>query len=134
MIGILIISHEHLGYSLVQCATHIFGEKLQQVMYLSVFAHDNPDDVTVNAQKLVSQIDFGDGVLVLSDIYGATPCNIACQLIKPGKVECLVGVNLPMLIRALNYRTESLTVMTEKAESGGKNGILHVRLEPYDAV
>jgi mannose PTS system EIIA component len=133
MIGILIISHENLGGSLIQCATHVIGEKLQQVMYLSVFAHDNPDDVVVSARKLVSQIDMGDGVLMLSDIYGATPCNIACQLIKPGKVECLAGVNLPMLIRALTYRNEPLAVMVEKAVSGGKDGILHVRLESSDA-
>lgn len=133
MIGILIISHENLGGSLVQCATHVIGEKLQQVMVLNVFAYDNPSDVIVNARELVSQIDMGDGVLVLSDIYGATPCNIACQLIKPGKVECLAGVNLPMLIRALTYRNESLPAMLEKAISGGKDGILHVRLESCDA-
>ena len=134
MIGILIISHENLGDSLVQCATHVIGEKLQQVRYLSVFAHDNPDDVVLKAQELISQIDVGDGVLVLSDIYGATPSNIACQLIKLGKVECLVGVNLPMLIRALTYRDEPLVVMIEKAVSGGKDGIFHVRLESRDAV
>lgn len=134
MIGILIISHENLGNSLVQCATHVIGEKLQQVRYLSVFAHDDPDVVIVNARELVRQIDIGDGVLVLSDIYGATPCNIACQLIEPGKIECLVGVNLPMLIRALTYRRELLSVMVEKALSGGMSGIFHVRLEPSDAV
>jgi mannose PTS system EIIA component len=134
MIGILIISHENLADSLVQCATHVLGEKLQQVKYLSVFAHDNPDDVVLKARKLVSQIDAGDGVLVLSDIYGATPSNIARQLIKLGRVECLVGVNLPMLIRALTYRNEPLVVMIEKAVNGGKDGIFHVRLEPCDAV
>jgi len=133
MIGILIISHENLGESLIQCATHVIGEKLQEVMVLSVFAHDNPDDVVVNAREMIDQIDMGDGVLVLSDIYGATPCNIACQLIEPGKVECLAGVNLPMLIRALTYRNEPLAVMMEKAVSGGKDGILHVRLESCDA-
>ena len=133
MIGILIISHENLGGSLIQCATHVIGEKLQKVMFLSVFAHDNPDDAVVNARELVSQIDMGDGVLVLSDIYGATPCNIACQLIMPGKVECLAGVNLPMLIRALTYRNQPLAVMMDKAVSGGKDGILHVRLESCDA-
>ena len=134
MIGILIISHENFGESLIQCATHVIGEKLQQAMVLSVFAHDNPDDVVVGARELLRQIDMGDGVLVLSDIYGATPCNIACQLIKPGKVECLAGVNLPMLVRALTYRNEPLAVMIEKAVSGGKDGILHVRLESCNAV
>lgn len=133
MIGILIISHENLGGSLIQCATHVIGKKLQNVMFLSVFAHDNPDDAVVNARELVSQIDMGDGVLVLSDIYGATPCNIACQLIMPGKVECLAGVNLPMLIRALTYRNQPLAVMMDKAISGGKDGILHARLESCDA-
>lgn len=134
MIGILIISHENLGNSLVQCATHVVGEKLQRVKYLSVFAQDDPDEVVVNARELVRQIDIGKGVLVLTDIYGATPSNIACQLIEPDKIECLVGVNLPMLIRALTYRRESLTVMVEKALSGGKSGILHIRWEPSDAV
>lgn len=134
MIGILIICHENLADSLVQCATHVIGEKLQQVSYLNVYAHDNPEDVVVKARKMISQIDAGDGVLVLSDIYGATPSNIARQLIKLGRVECLVGVNLPMLLRAVTYRNEPLVDMIEKAVSGGKDGIFHVRLESCDAV
>lgn len=134
MIGILIICHENLADSLVQCATHVIGEKLQQVSYLNVYAHDNPEDVVVKARKMISQIDAGDGVLVLSDIYGATPSNIARQLIKLGRVECLVGVNLPMLLRAMTYRNEPLVDMIEKAVSGGKDGIFHVRLESCDAV
>ena len=124
MIGILIICHENLADSLVQCATHVIGEKLQQVSYLNVYAHDNPEDVVVKARKMISQIDAGDGVLVLSDIYGATPSNIARQLIKLGRVECLVGVNLPMLLRAMTYRNEPLVDMIEKAVSGGRDGIL----------
>jgi PTS system ascorbate-specific IIA component len=134
MIGILIICHENLADSLVQCATHVIGEKLQQVSYLNVYAHDNPEDVVVKARKMISQIDAGDGVLVLSDIYGATPSNIARQLIKLGRVECLVGVNLPMLLRAMTYRNEPLVDMIEKAVSGGRDGIFHVRLESCDAV
>lgn len=126
MIGILLISHGSLGDSLIHCANHVMGKKSERLAYLSITIHDDPDIVLPRAQKLVEELDQGDGVLVLSDICGATPCNIASRLISPGKVECLAGVNLPMLVRALTYRNESLAVAGEKALSGGKEGVMHL--------
>ena len=76
------------------------------------------------ALELIKQLDRGDGVLVLSDICGATPCNIASRLVNPGRVECLAGVNLPMLVRALTYRNEPLSVAAEKALAGGREGVI----------
>lgn len=126
MIGILIISHGNLGDSLIHCAHHVMGGNPLQLMHLGVTVQDDPDAVMPGALALVKQLDSGDGVLVLSDICGATPCNIASRLVKPGKVECLAGVNLPMLVRALTYRNEPLAAMMEKALSGGKEGAMRI--------
>ena len=72
------------------------------------------------------QLDTGDGVLVFSDIYGATPCNLAGKLLQPGRVEGIAGVNLPMLVRAFTYRTQGMDTLIKKAVSGGCEGVLHV--------
>ena len=126
MIGILILTHEDLGDHLIRCASHVVGMKPPQLMYLSVFPQDDPDVVLSSASALIKQLDSGDGVLVLSDIFGATPCNIASRLVQPGKVECVAGVNLPMLVRALTYRNEPLPVVIEKGLSGGQGGVVHI--------
>lgn len=126
MIGILIISHDKLGENFTHCATHILGEKPQHLLYQSVSNKDEPDEVVMHAKKLIKKLDQGNGVLVMTDIYGATPSNIASQLIQSGKIECLAGLNLPMLVRALNYQHESLAVVVEKALAGGKEGIKHI--------
>ena len=76
------------------------------------------------AQALVAQLNSGDGVLVLSDMYGATPCNIVTKLWQPGMVAGVAGVNLPMLVRAMTYRHEPLNVVIEKALSGGREGVV----------
>ncbi len=126
MIGILIISHGNLGNSLIHCAEHVLGKRSELLAYLSITVQDDPDIALPKAQRLVKELDQGDGVLVLSDICGATPCNIASRLISPGKVECLAGINLPMLVRALTYRQEPLAVACEKALTGGKEGVMHL--------
>ncbi len=126
MIGILIISHGDLGNSLIHCANHVMGEKPEHLIHLGVTIQDDPDVIILNALELLKQLDCGDGVLILSDICGATPCNIATELVNPGRVECLSGVNLSMLIRALTYRDESLESLVEKASSGGKEGVMRI--------
>jgi len=72
-------------------------------------------------------------VLVFSDIYGASPCNLAGKLLKPGRVEGLAGVNLPMLVRAITYRTRGLDTMVKKAVSGGCEGVMHMEVDPVYA-
>ena len=126
MIGILIISHGDLGNSLINCANHIMGRRPEHLVHLGVTIQDDPDVIILNALELLKQLDCGDGVLILSDICGATPCNIATELVNPGKVECLSGVNLSMLIRALTYRDKSLESLVEKALSGGKEGVMRI--------
>ena len=126
MIGILIISHGDLGNSLINCANHVMGKRPEHLVHLGVTIQDDPDVVILNALELLKQLDCGEGVLILSDICGATPCNIATELVSPGRVECLSGVNLSMLIRALTYRDKSLESLVEKALSGGKEGVMRI--------
>src|SRR5436853_5640412 len=128
MVGILIVSHGAFGESLIHSASHVLGKRPLYLRQLGVTVHDDPDEILPVAQDLIRYLDQGDGVLVLTDIYGATPSNIAARLLVPGKVEGLAGVNLPMLIKALNYRDNlGLAELLEKSLSGGVEGI--VRME-----
>jgi PTS system mannose-specific IIA component len=126
MIGILLITHGTLGESLIQCASHVMGGRPPYVMQIGVTPEDEPERIVPQAIKLLRALDQGNGVLVFSDIFGATPCNIASRLLTPGKVEGVAGVNLPMLIRALTYRNESLRTVVDKALSGGAEGVLQI--------
>lgn len=125
MIGVLIIAHGSLGHSLIECATHVMGNRPAQLEYLAVSNQDDPAQVLPRAQALVQQLNSGQGVLVLSDIYGATPCNIVTKLLTPDSTEGVAGVNLPMLVRVLNYRHEGLHACIQKALSGGREGVVH---------
>ncbi|HEX7403367.1 MAG TPA: PTS fructose transporter subunit IIA [Usitatibacter sp.] len=126
MIGILIVSHGAFGESLIHSASHVLGKRPLFLRQLGVTVHDDPDAILPVAEDLIRFLDQGQGVLVLSDIYGATPSNIAVKLLKPGKVEGAAGVNLPMLIRALTYRNEPLESLLEKALSGAIEGVMRM--------
>jgi PTS system mannose-specific IIA component len=126
MVGILIVAHGTLGESLIHCASHVLGTRPMHLMQIGVTVHDDPQQILTQAHKLVRQLDQGDGVLVLSDVYGATPANIAANLLHPGRVEGVAGVNLPMLVRALTYRQEPLKVVVGKAISGGVEGVMQM--------
>jgi len=127
MIGILIVSHGAFGEALIHCASHVLGKRPLRVRQIGITVHDDPDAILPQAQELVRALDDGSGVLVLTDILGATPANIATRLLAPGKVEGVSGVSLPMLVRALTYREQPLEVVLLKAMSGGREGV--VRLE-----
>src|SRR5207244_6805054 len=129
MVGVLIVADGALGEALILGTSHVLGKRPLQVQQLGVTVHDDPDAILPQAQELVRQLDSGDGVLVLTDILGATPSNIATRLLKPGKVEGLSGASLPMLIRALPYRDEPLAAVVEKARSGGRDGVVHLHSE-----
>jgi mannose PTS system EIIA component len=133
MIGILIVAHDNLGDSLVKAVTHVLGARPPQFEVLSVAATDDPTLLLPGARDQVARLDTGEGVMVFSDIYGATPCNLACKLLQPGRVEGVAGVNLPMLVRAFTYRTRDLDTMIKKAVSGGCDGVLHIDVDPIYA-
>jgi len=126
MVGILIITHGTLGESLLHCASHILGSRPRQLAQIGITPQDDPQLVVLQAIRTVRSLDDGSGVVIFTDIFGGTPSNIATRLLIPGKVEGVAGVNLPMLIRALSYRAESLAVLIEKALSGGVEGVVHM--------
>jgi mannose PTS system EIIA component len=136
MIGILIIAHGGLGKSLSDCAKHVLGELPEKFTYLAVNTNDDPARLLPQALDLVKSLDSGSGVLVLSDMYGATPCNVVTKLLRAGVVEGVAGINLPMIVRALNYRNEPLSVVVEKAIGGGREGVVKFsrdHCERYDS-
>ncbi|HUO44875.1 MAG TPA: PTS fructose transporter subunit IIA [Burkholderiales bacterium] len=126
MIGILIISHGTLGESLIHCASHVLNKRPARVRQLGITAQDDPALLLPQARTLIKELNGSEGVLILTDMYGGTPCNIASKLVVPGKVEAVAGVSLPMLIRVLNYRDRDLQTIMNKAISGGCEGVMRV--------
>lgn len=126
MIGLLLITHDTFGEALIQCACHVLNKRPVQVMQLGVAAGDDPNDLLPLARQLLTLVDSGEGVLVMTDIYGATPSNLAAKLLDAGKIEGLAGVNLPMLLRAINYRDKGMETLLMRATGGGRDGVLNM--------
>lgn len=95
-------------------------------MQLGVAAGDDPKDLLPLARQLLALVDKGEGVLILTDIYGATPSNLAAKLLDSGRVEGLAGVNLPMLLRAISYRDKGMDTLLARATGGGRDGVLNM--------
>lgn len=127
MIGLLLITHTTYGESLIQCACHVLNKRPPQIAQLGVAIQDDPLDVLPLARQLLGLVDGGTGVLVLTDVFGATPANIAMKLLEPGRVEGVAGVNLPMLLRALTYREKDMETLVAKAVSGGRDGVMAMK-------
>jgi len=126
MIGILLITHETLGESLIQCACHVLNKRPLQLLQLGVAAGDDPNDLLPLARQMLKLVDTGEGVLVITDIYGATPANLGLKLLQPGKIEGLSGANLPMLLRAISYRDKGMETLLMRATGGGRDGVLNM--------
>lgn len=124
MIGILLITHGTYGEALIQNASHVLNKRPPLLNQLGIFAQDDPLDLLPLARQLLQLVDGGDGVLVLTDIFGASPANLALKLLEPGRVEGIAGVNLPMLMRALTYRDRDIKTLLTRARDGGRDGIL----------
>src|SRR5258706_13373375 len=126
MIGILIITHGTLGESLIHCASHVLNKRPPRLKQLGVTAQDDPALLLPQARALVKELDDGAGLLILSDMYGGTPSNLAAKLVMPGKIEAVAGVSLPMLIPVLTYRDRDLQTIMTKGISGGWEGVIPV--------
>ena len=125
-VGILLITHNHLGADLIETARGMLCETPLAVANLSVSPASDPDEVLERARKLCGRLDSGGGILVLTDMFGSTPSNIACRLCDDHhQIRILAGLNLPMLIRIFNYPTLDLDALKEKALSGGHDGVLN---------
>ena len=122
-VGVLIITHDRLGEVLLHNTKHILGVCPLQTRTLNVPFNADPDELLGTAQELVTALDEGDGVLVLTDLYGATPSNIAHRLLTLPSVKIVTGVNMPMMIRIMNYPGLHIENLAETAIDGGKEGI-----------
>jgi len=126
MIGILLITHGSYGEALVQNACHVLNKRPPLLNQLGMSAQDDPLDMLPLARQMLQLVDGGNGVLLLTDVYGASPANLALKLLEPGRIEGLTGANLPMLLRALTYRDKDLQTALIRARDGGRDGILNL--------
>ena len=124
---ILIIAHAPLATALRDCAMHVYAECSASVLALDVQAQAQPEDTLREAQALVGD-DLEGGLLVLTDIFGATPANVAQKLISGTSARLISGVNLPMLYRCVCYRDEPLDALVARALTGGTQGVMQVAI------
>lgn len=123
-VGLLIIAHERVASALVETAENMLGHCPLALATLPVEGDCDPDATFERALNQARELDQGDGVLVLTDIFGSTPSNIACRLATDLSVAVVSGVNLPMLVRVMNYPDLQLRELANKALSGGRDGVL----------
>jgi len=133
-VGLLLITHEGIGQALLEAARRMLGGRCPlDATVLPVGLEADAEQLLDTARRQARELDRGDGVLVLTDLYGSTPSNIAASLAGREGVRVVAGLNLPMLVRVLNYAQEDLASLTEKAVSGGSRGILQCAARPPDA-
>lgn len=124
-VSILIISHDEIGSALLNAVKHTFGSELPlSVATVELEASADPDELVPKLRKVVHTLNQGDGVLILTDLYGSTPSNIAHKLQDFQDTRIVTGLNLPMLIRVMNYPQLNLAQLSEKARTGGQCGII----------
>ncbi len=103
---------------------HVLNKRPPHLVQLGVAAQEDPLDLLPIAQTLLRSVDSGNGVLILTDVWGATPSNVAVKMLQPGRVEGVAGVSLPMLLRAITYRNRDMATLVTKAVSGGRDGVI----------
>jgi len=129
MSGLFLIAHEPLASALKMAAQHCFPEAVSSLQALDVGARQSPEEVEVQARILLQAAQDADPrgeVLILTDVFGATPCNTVQRLADGQHVKVITGVNLPMLWRALNYSGETLDTLITRAVSGGVQGVMQI--------
>ena len=133
MIGVLVVTHGAIGEALLASAEQILGVKQARAAAFGVSRSDDPESVLARLRKLAARLDGGAGLLVLTDMFGATPCNVASRLLADGRVEGVAGVSLPMLVRVLSGRDGSLPAAVQRALSGGAEGVVHMNTDSCGA-
>ncbi len=122
-IGILLITHPGIGHALVTTACGLLEDCPLRTRCIEVPREVDLERLVAQARHALAEVDDGSGVLVLTDAYGSTPSNIAHRIAGDHQVAVISGVNLPMLVRILNYPTEELESLARKAAEGGVRGI-----------
>ncbi|MDR2711000.1 MAG: PTS fructose transporter subunit IIA [Burkholderiales bacterium] len=126
-VGVLLLMHEPLAEAFVEVLTHVMGGRPSQCEALPVLSSDNAETLFGKVKARVDALNQGAGVLIFSDICGATPYRVAQQIVEPQRVALVCGASVPMLVRALTYREAGLEVAVEKALSGGHQGVMCVK-------
>lgn len=125
MNGILLIAHAPLASALRQCVLHVFPDAQDAVVALDVQPNVPPEETLSQARLLLAQMDRPQ-TLVVTDVFGATPCNVAQRLVDGVRSKLITGVNLPMLLRTVSYRHESLDALISRALIGATQGVMQV--------
>ncbi|MGH6627008.1 MAG: PTS sugar transporter subunit IIA [Burkholderiaceae bacterium] len=127
MSSIFIIAHAPLAHALRQCALHVFPDCAAGVAALDVQPNVSPEETLAAARIALEQLDAAQ-TLVLTDVFGATPCNVAQKLVDGVKSKLVTGVNLPMLLRTVSYQHEPLDALVSRAVVGGTQGVMQVAI------
>jgi mannose PTS system EIIA component len=122
----LLVTHNGLGDSFVDCVKHVLGAVPPNLEVLSVLAGDDPQLKLAEGQSLIKQLDSGGGVLILADVFGATPSNIGRKLCQAEHVVGVAGLNLPMLLRVVCSPSKSLPELAKIAVEGGRECIIQM--------
>ena len=126
MVGILLLTHAPLGQAFIAAVAHVFHGQTERFEAIDVTADQDIGQVHDLARDAITRLDDGAGVLVITDIKGGTPSNCCNSLTIPGHVEVIAGISLPMLLRAITYRRDTLDVVVEMALAGAQSGAVRV--------
>ncbi|QUL36486.1 PTS sugar transporter subunit IIA [Erythrobacter sp. JK5] len=123
MIGLILVTHGRLAEQFVEAMQHVVGPQ-DGVATVCIGPHDDMEQRRAEIAKAIKQVEDGSGVIVLTDLFGGTPSNLAISLLEAGKVEVIAGINLPMLIRLAGARKSmSVVEAVEAAQTAGRNYI-----------
>ena len=124
MISLIILAEHDMAHGLLNAIEHVLGSRPQSVDVQPIDYHASQESLTQALETRIRDIDRGQGVLILADVYGSSHTNAACRLLQPGRVELVSGVNVPMLLRVLSHRRLGMEELLRKALSGGTEGIV----------
>jgi PTS system ascorbate-specific IIA component len=124
-VGVLVLTHSGVGPGMLGAARGIVGPLPLKTAAIEAGFGEAPEQVLMRASAALRELEQGDGVLVLTDVYGATPSNVAAKLANlGGRVRRVAGANLPMLLRIMNYPEQSLDELVNTATAGARNGVI----------
>ena len=122
-VGLLLVSHNHIGIEMLNTARQMLTHCPLPAKVLDIRITDKAEDIQQQLQERLIGLDQGSGILILTDMFGSTPSNIACAVSDHHNIRIVSGLNLPMLIRVLNYPNLNLEQLEQKAVTGGKEGV-----------
>lgn len=124
MIGIAVVTHCELGQALIEAAEFILGEKPENIAPVSVNIHENVDNIRKVIAETLKKLDQGDGILIMTDMFGGSPSNLSYSFLEEGRVDVITGVNLPLVLRAIGLRQRlPLASLGAQLEAHGKRSI-----------